>query len=162
MKFLPSALFSLSLLLVSGVLMFMHWRSWKTLQREERSPVELDYRRRQFRRRMMASGMIGVVGIVLFIGMALFMGPESLIPWINDLMVIIIYWFAVVLITLWMILLAFVDVWATRQYLTRICEDDLLQQTQLHANLLRQKRAMHGMGNPAGEEHASGNSHESH
>ena len=139
MKFLPSALFSLMLLLFSGVLMLMHWRSWKAFQQENLPQMERDYRRRQYRRRMQASGMIGIVGIALFVGVAFFLGRESLIPWIEDIVLIVSYWFAVLLITVWMALLALVDVWATRRYLTRICENDLMEQTKLHADLFRQR-----------------------
>lgn len=153
MTFLPSAAFSLLLLVFSGVLMFVHWRSWKVFQQEELSPTEMEYRRRQYCRRMLASGMIGVIGVVLFIGMTFFLGRESLIPWIDDLVAIMIYWIAVVMITLWMILLALVDVWATRQYLTRICEAHLLEQTELHANMLRQKRELSEMPKPSNGEH---------
>jgi hypothetical protein len=33
-----------------------------------------------------------------------------------------------------------VDIWATRRYLDRICEDNLMEQTRLHAELYRLKR----------------------
>jgi hypothetical protein len=140
MEFLPYALFSLLLLLFSGVLMLMHWRSWRVFRLEDLPQSEHDYRRRQFRRRMQASGMIGILGIALFVGKSFFLGRESLIPWIEDVVIIVTYWFAVLLITVWMILLALVDLWATRRYVTRICEDDLLKQTSLHADLFRQRR----------------------
>jgi hypothetical protein len=139
MKFLPSTLFSLILLLVSGVLMLSHWRNWNAYRGQELPQTEFDYRRRQFRRRMQASGMIGIVGIALFAGVALFLGRESLIPWFEDPVIIFVYWAAVVLITVWMALLALVDVWASRRYVNRILEDDLLEQTKLHAELFRQR-----------------------
>jgi hypothetical protein len=153
MNFLSSALFSLLLLGVSVVLMYLHWRAWKVFQQGELPPAEFDYRRRQFRRRMQASGMIGIVGLALFAGVAFFLGRESLVPWIEDLVVIVTYWFAVLLVTVWMFLLAFVDMWATRRYLTRICEDDLLAQTRFHADLYRQKRANRENQDAAGGAH---------
>jgi hypothetical protein len=153
MKFLPSALFSLVLFIVSAVLMYMHWRAWKVFQQGELPPAEFDYRRRQFRRRMQASGMIGIIGVALFAGVAFFLGRESLVPWIEDVVVIVTYWFAVVVVTAWMFLLAFVDMWATRRYLTRICEDDLLEQTRFHADLFRQKRVNRENQNAGGGEH---------
>jgi hypothetical protein len=141
MKFLPSTLFSLLLLLVSGVLMFAHWRKWNAYRQQALPQMEHDYRRRQFRRRMQASGMIGIVGIALMVGAALFLGRESLIPWIDDPVVILIFWAAVVLITVWTVLLALVDVWASQRYVNRILGEDLLEQTKLHAELFRQRNA---------------------
>jgi hypothetical protein len=139
MKFLPSVLFSLLLLLVSGVLMLTHWRSWNAFRQQEQPQSEFDFRRRQFRRRMQASGMIGIVGITLFIGVAFFLGRESLIPWFEDPVVIFVYWAAVVLITVWMVLMALVDIWASQRYVNRILEDDLFEQTKLHAEIFRQR-----------------------
>jgi hypothetical protein len=124
--------------------MLMHWRVWSGFQRGESPQAEFDYRRRQFRRRMQASAMIGIVGLALFAGIAFFLGRESLVPWVEDVVVILVYWFAVLLVTAWMFLLAFVDMWATRRYLTRICEDDLMEQTRLHADLVRRRRAQVG------------------
>jgi hypothetical protein len=128
-----SALFSVLLLAVSSVLMLMNWRSWKSFQCAEQLETEHDYRRRQFRRRMQASGMIGVIGIALFMG-------DTLIAWFDDPVVTVLFWCLVVIITLWIILLAMVDIWATRRYLDRICEDNLMEQTRLHAELYRLRR----------------------
>ncbi|MCC6125535.1 MAG: hypothetical protein IT426_11275 [Pirellulales bacterium] len=140
MSFLPSALFSLLLLLVSGGLMLAHRRSWKAFRREEMPQEEFDYRRRQFRRRMQASGAIGIVGIALFVGVAFFLGRESLASGIENAAAIAAYWFAVLLLTVWMALLAFADVWASRRYVDRILDRDLREQTKLHAGLYRQRR----------------------
>ena len=156
----PLRSFSLVLLIVSGVLMFTHWRSWRAIQQEELSQMERDYRRRQFRRRMQASGMIGIVGVALFVGAAFFLGRESLVPWIEDIVLIVTYWFAVVLITVWMVLLALVDIWATRRYVMQICEDDLLQQTRIHADLLRQQREKQRLQKHGGNEQTTGDSRE--
>ena len=136
--------------------MLMHWRNWNAFRQEGLPQTEFDFRRRQFRRRMQASGMVGIVGIALFVGVALFLGSESLIPWIDDPVVIFVYWAAVVLITAWMGLLALVDVWASRRYIMRICEDDLLEQTKLHAELFRQRHAKFEKQKAGGGDQAAG------
>jgi hypothetical protein len=133
MNIIISALFSLFLLLVSGALMFVHWRGWKALRREQLPEAEGEYRRRQFRRRMSASGTIGVVGIALFLG-------DTLIPWIDERAVTLTFWLVVILLTIWIALLAFVDIFATKRYIGRISEDQILEQTQLHAELFRLSR----------------------
>jgi hypothetical protein len=140
MTFLPSALFPLLLLLVSGGLMLAHWRGWKTVRGEEMPPEEFDFRRRQFCRRMQASGAIGIVGVALFVGVAFFLGRESLAPGIENAAVIAAYWFAVLLLTVWMVVLALADVWASRRYVNRILDRDLREQTKLHAGLYRQSQ----------------------
>jgi hypothetical protein len=127
---LPSALFSLMLLFVSAVLMLAHWRGWNAVRQQALPQEEYDYRRRQCRRRMQASGMIGIVGIALFLG-------ETFIRWFNDPVVTAVFWAAVVLVTVWMALLALVDIWATKRYVNRAFQDDLLDQTKLQAELYR-------------------------
>jgi membrane protein implicated in regulation of membrane protease activity len=141
MKFLPYAVFSLLLLLASGTLMLMHWRSWNNYRQQDLPQTDFHFRRRQFRRRMQSSAMIGIIGIALFFGAMLFLGHESLIPWFEDPVIIFVYWAAVFFITVWMALLALVDIWASQRYVNRILETDLLEQTKLHAELYRQKRA---------------------
>jgi len=143
MKILPSALFSLVLLAVSGVLMLAHWRRWNACRQQELPQAEYDYRRRQYRRRMQASGMIGIVGAALFVGVSFFLGGESLVPFIEDEVVIFVFWTAVVLITMWTGLLALVDVWASQRYVNRILEADLLEQTKLHAEMFRRRHPKH-------------------
>jgi hypothetical protein len=133
MNFLLSAISSVLLLVVSSVLMLINWRSWKSFRRSESLENERDYRRRQFRRRMQASGMIGVIGIALFLG-------DTLIVWFDDPVVTVLFWVSVVMITLWTVLLAMVDIWATRRFLDRVSEDNFMEQTKLHAELYRLKR----------------------
>jgi hypothetical protein len=142
MNHLPTILFSLLLLLVAGVLMLVHWRRWKAFQREELPPAEHDYRRRQFRRRMQASGMIGIVGIALVFG-------DTFIVWFNDWVVTVVFWAAVLLVTIWIALLAMVDIWATRAYIDRIYENDILEQTKLQAELFRKKQEAIGNNDEA-------------
>lgn len=59
---------SLALLGLSGMLIDIHRRSWHRQQtQEDLSERDLKYAHRQFRRRMMASATIGVVGALIAI-----------------------------------------------------------------------------------------------
>jgi hypothetical protein len=130
---ISTLLFSLFLIAASGGLLFVHWRRWKEHRADELPAAEIEYLRRQFRRRMQASGMIGIVGFALIVG-------DTFIPWMNDPVVTAGFWIGVVLVTVWIALLAIVDLLAARLYVERICENDILEQTRLHAEMLKKKQ----------------------
>jgi hypothetical protein len=89
---------------------------------------------------MMASALIGVLGIAIFFGAGCFLGEDSFLIEMKNPLVIAVYWACVMLITLWIAMIAFMDIISTRNYYARLCEDDLLEQTKLHAELYRAQR----------------------
>ena len=62
------ALMSSLLLLAAVGLMVSHVRSWRAFQRTNLAAEEFDYRRRQFRRRMQTSAMLGILAVAMFAG----------------------------------------------------------------------------------------------
>lgn len=108
----------------------MNRRSGNAFQQAELPEPEREYRHRQIRRRIQASGLIGIIGIALFLG-------DTLIVWFDYPIVTVSYWGLVAIITLLVAFLAMADFWATRRYLNRVYEDSLLEQTRLHAELYR-------------------------
>ncbi len=123
-------LFSLAVLLVALGLIWWHVSAWQAWQRLAVAPRERDYRRRQFRRRMQTSTMLGILAVGIFLGRWLL---EFSIPplWQG------IYWSGLVFLLLWMGLLAGVDAIATRLHFGRMRQDCLLEQTRLQAELRR-------------------------
>ena len=73
---------------------------------------EQNFRRRQYRRRLQTSAMLGVLGGAILVG-------QLLIAWPASESVLVLYWTGVFLLVLWLALLALADMAATRLYYGR-------------------------------------------
>ena len=143
----PSALISGLLLLWAVLLMLLHVRTWRQAQRQDALPEDLDYRRRQFRRRMQTSALLAVLAVAIFVG-PLIPGPP---------LVLIAYWIGALLVLAWVALLALADVVATKLHFARLRADYLTEQAKLKVQL-RRMRAARGSGqSTGGNGHAPGN-----
>jgi hypothetical protein len=132
------AIFSALVTLAAAGLLGSHVRAWHKAQQTITDPVELDFRRRQFRRRMQTSAMLGLLGPGVLVG-------RLLVHFRPEPMVILIYWGVVLLVLIWISLLAIVDVWATRFHFGRVQERLLLEQAKLRAQL-QHKQSVRGNG----------------
>lgn len=111
---------------LSGFLLDSHWRQWRAAQQDEStSPIDLRYARSQFRRRIQASGTIGVLGAVLAVYPLV---PRAPLP-------ITLYLMAVTLACGAIILLAALDLWATRQNFLRLRSEQVAAQIKLARKL---------------------------
>jgi len=135
-----SILVSSFLLLCAVGLIISHHRTWCRLQQEQLGAEELDYRRRQFRRRMQTSAMLGLLAVALLVGQ-LISGPPLLV---------LLFWGAVMLVLGWVGLLALVDIWATKHHFGRVRQAFLAEEAKLQAELRRLKAAG-GNGKARGE-----------
>jgi len=128
-------LVALVALLAAGGLMHSHLRTWRTVQQRatELDPKEVDYRRRQFRRRMQTSAMLAVVGVGILVGWLLivFRAPP---------LVTVVFWSGVMLLVVWLVVLATADMISTRYYYSRLKQDYLVEQARLQAELRRIER----------------------
>jgi peptidoglycan/LPS O-acetylase OafA/YrhL len=122
----PTIIVPLVLIGLAGLLVDSHRRSWHAAQSDE-SLNERDRRfaRSQYRRRMQASSLIGVIGATL--------GCYPLVP--RQPLPLTIYLAAVVVACGCILLLALLDVWATRQNLRRIESEQLAAQVKLAMEL---------------------------
>jgi hypothetical protein len=119
---------------LSGFLLDSHWRQWRAAQQDESiSPIDLRYARSQFRRRIQASGTIGVLGAVLAVYPLV---PHAPLP-------ITLYLMAVTLACGAIILLAALDVWATRQNFLRLRSEQLAAQVKLARELGGEQTRFH-------------------
>ena len=124
------AVFSGVLLLGSVLMMAAHIRAWRRQQREQLDEKEFDFRRRQFRRRMQTSAMIGLLAIALPAGYLLTLWTNSGWSLLGSLGV-------TTLLVGWVCLLALVDIWATKRHFGILQDKTLLEQTKLRAELRR-------------------------
>ncbi len=106
-------IFALVLLTIGSSLglMFWHVRSIRRSEREALEPVELAFRQRQFRRRMQASAMLGLLGLALL--------AAPLISHHERPLGFLMFWTAVLAWLGWIVLLALGDAWASQQHLRR-------------------------------------------
>jgi peptidoglycan/LPS O-acetylase OafA/YrhL len=130
-----SVLVSLLLLLFAAGLMAMHVQSWRRLRRREPDPHEFDYRRRQLRRRMQTSGLLGLLAVAIFVG-----------QWVTEPNLLgFLFWGGVLLVLAWVALLAIVDMLATKHHFARLRQTYLVEEAKLQAEL-RRIRATAGNG----------------
>ena len=117
---------SLFLIGLSGVLLDGHRRSWRAAEQDtalgERGRR---FARAQFRRRMQASGIIGLLGVAIGIGPLV---PRE--PW-----PMVLYLLTLSGACACIMILAALDVWATRQYYARLRTEQLTAQMKLAREL---------------------------
>jgi len=119
---------SLLLIGLSGLLLDMHRRAWRMAQRDESlSSREMRFARSQYRRRMQASAIIGVLGAAI--------GMKPLVPAAPWPMA----WYVASLAggCLCLVLLAGLDALATRQNFARRRSEHMAEQITLVREMTR-------------------------
>ena len=103
-----SAFFGASLIIAGVLMLRSHYYAWVTQRHDsEIDERELRHLQRRFRRRLQASGILVLIGIMIPIGdmETLFKDREALFA---------MYWFTVLALTMWLGLLALGDLVSTR------------------------------------------------
>ncbi len=124
------SIFVIAVLLVvaSAGLIVWHIRTWNQFAAEEPGERELKFRRRQYRRRLQTSTMIGLLGVAIFVG-------QLLLDTVHSQKFHVYYWIGVLLLVLWILLLAIGDMVATSFYYSRERSDFAVQHAKLQAEL---------------------------
>lgn len=99
----PTLLFSAALILISLTLLAWHVKAWREADHGGLSERDGEFFRRQCRRRMQTSGMLGIIGLLIF-------GHQ----WIIDNTTLALYWTGVLGLLIWTVLLAVGDFAASR------------------------------------------------
>lgn len=113
--------FAALLLVASGILLWVHARAWRVCQGEQLDDSEFDFRRRQFRRRMQASAMMG---IAVAVSLA-----------ITDPLMTAILWLVVLSLVVWMLLLASADMASSYHYYYQLRAKHTAEHASLQAQL---------------------------
>ncbi len=125
-KMIANYVASLLLIGLSGVLLDMHRRSWRNAEQDETlAPHERRFALSRYRRRMQASGIIGALGVAI--------GCEPLVP--HEPWPITLYALSLAGACFAIVVLAMIDVWATRQHLARLSSEHLAAQVKLARDL---------------------------
>ncbi len=118
-------------LLVAGLwMMRSHWLAWQAQKADgENDESDIRFLRRRFRRRMQASGMMALIGLLLPIGdwVDLFRPAPG---WFAA------YWGLVLLLVMWLFLLAIGDMVSTRAHAAVALNRIKAQQRQLEQEAL--------------------------
>jgi len=115
---------SLALLGIAGLLIDSHSRTWRDARDSATLPDrDKNFARSMYRRRMQASSMIGVMGAA--IGIWPIVEAEGR-PW-----ALALYTAILLAACAWILLLAILDVWATRRHYQRVRMEQLAKQLQL-------------------------------
>ncbi len=128
MNDLSSFLVALVLVATSVALVVRHVRVWKRLNGEGLEERELDFRRRQFRRRVQTSAMIGLLGVAIVVG-------QLLLDFVKSPRFLVYYWIGVLAILLWILLLAVADMMATSAHYSRERSDLAVGHAKLQLEL---------------------------
>lgn len=110
--------------------MTSHVRTWRRVRQQGLEPDDYDYRRRQYRRRMQTSAMLGLLAVAILVGQLAALQIESRI-------FVFGYWGGVLLVVGWVGLLAVVDMLATKHHFSRLRQVYLVEQAKLQAELRR-------------------------
>ena len=120
--------FAISLMLIglAGFLLDSHRRAWRMAEQDTaKSERDRRFHLSQYRRRMQASGIIGVLGAAIGIGPLV---PRE--PW-----PMVIYLTTLSGACACIMVLAALDAWATRQYYARLRNEQLTAQIKLAREL---------------------------
>ena len=134
-----SVVFAVFLVACAAGLMSWHVRSWRGQRASELDPKELEYRRRQFRRRMQTSALLALIAVSLPVGV-----------WIVPIWPAagVIFWAGVLLLVAWVAILAALDIWATKYFYGKLRDAYRIEQARLKAEL-RRIQAGRGNGKPS-------------
>lgn len=118
-------------LLAAGALGLIasHVAAWRRAQRENLPPRDLEFRRRQFRRRVQASGMLALAAVGLGVG--------QLIPWREWPSMYVGFWFGTAVLLLWIVALALGDAWSSSVYFRHLWHERHVARTELQNELER-------------------------
>ena len=118
-----SVLFAAALLAVSAILIVRHLLVWRRADHGGLADADFRYYRNQFRRRMQASALLGIVGLLALADL-----------WIADVTSRAVLWCVVLLLVLWTLILAASDWLASRLHFDKA----LSAQAVEHALLQRE------------------------
>ncbi len=122
------------LLTASAAWMVRHIQLWNRTRDTVLDARELDFRRRQFGRRMQTSGLMAILAVAMFAGCWITQPP----------LLVLFYWLMVVGLTAWLMLLAAADMLATRIHFARMEDECEVAQSRLRSQL----RQLRGRSDP--------------
>ncbi len=116
-------------MLVAVVLVVRHMSFWRSLDQLILEPEEIEFFRQQFRRRMQASVLIGIIGLTI-----------SFIDWITSPNLFTVFVFTWLLMIAWIVWLALVEMFRSRSFLRNLAVQQRIKRAQLEAEIEKLKQ----------------------
>lgn len=132
MQFLPLALVSGLLLLISAVLVTLDYRAYKRRREAAADEAAKTAVWKRFRFRVQASGGIGVVGVLILVGASIDARAHPV--------KFSLTWIIAILVTFWIALMALVDLMRSRQQLAELKHQEIIQTAIFKSELERARK----------------------
>lgn len=122
-------LFAACLIATSSGLVLWHVLAWRRVDHGGLADVDERFYRNQFRRRLQASAMLGLVGLLALADL-----------WIEDVVGRAVLWCVILLIVLWTLLLAGSDWLASRLHFDKLISANAVEQALLRREIEKFRR----------------------
>ena len=122
-------LFAVSLLAISAALIFWHLLAWRRADHGGLTDADYRFYRRQFRRRMQASAMLGLVGVFALADL-----------FVQDVVLRAILWCLILMIVLWTLVLAGSDWLASRLHFDKLLSASAVEHALLKREIEKFRR----------------------
>lgn len=119
------------LLAIAAGLMWHHTHAWNIAKIQPENLRAIEFARAQYRRRMLASGLVGVVGLAILSAVS-----------IRDAFMAACFWMAMLMLVLWILALAMIDAAQSFKFLRQQHRRHLVERAELQAELLREIRRL--------------------
>jgi hypothetical protein len=136
-----------AILAAAVTLSFWHLHVRRGHRRADLTPGQYDFYRRQFRRRIQISAMLGLLAVTLA-------GSSWPLPRLVEVLLLLV----MLLLVAWIVLLALVDALASRLHFDRLRNEYVIEQAKLEVKA-RQLRSVGGNGRSRGEPPHRGDGH---
>lgn len=110
-------------------MIWRHFAAWRSINVETAAPQELQFHRRQLRRRLLTSILIGLVGVAVL--------PAK---WITSPSAGLLYWSGVLVLVCWIAILALSDVRGIKRHYQREQSSMAGERADIEADLKRAQR----------------------
>jgi hypothetical protein len=125
----PSLLFAAFLLAVATALIVWHVLAWRRADHGGLADADHRFYRHQFRRRVQASALLGLVGLLSLVDL-----------WIEDVTTRVVLWCFILLIVLWALLLAAADWLASRLHFDKLLSANAVEHALLKREIEKLRR----------------------
>lgn len=126
----------ITLMLVAAMLVATNLHAWRTADHGGLGAVEREFHARRFRRRVQASVLVGVVGLLI-------LGDLALERYFKEDLLRLWYWCGVAVLLVWLLMLAGGDWLASRAYYHSELNRLQAERTSLQADVARLKHEHH-------------------
>lgn len=125
----PSTLLAIGLLVVAFWMLLSHLHAWRVSKAERLSPEDLGFAWGQYLRRMQTSGMLVSLAVFIFFS-----------QFLRNPLAALVFWLVVMLMVIYILLLAWRDLAATRHHFRELTHRNRSEQARLKEEIERARQ----------------------